>query len=168
MAVKAERHTDPATGETKEVLVEDMTPKRVGKARVRYSSPYAITFLDGLRLLAKDRAITGTMHRVMAALLLSAPLDGEPFRPEPTRMRRLTNMSNQQLANTYTALAHHLLILRTSHGYVALNPTYFWRGPAEARERALDSLVAYEAFSDDDEDYVEDPISDQPDEEVPA
>lgn len=125
------------TGESTESLIMEDTGGAARKTRVRFDDGYAITFEVALRRLASDREITGTMHRIIAALMVVAPISGEPFPSQSKRIARLVGITPNTVQKQYGQMAALGLIRRPSYGTLAFNPKYFWRGPAERRQQAL-------------------------------
>lgn len=136
------------TGETFSVLLDEHDniqpdPKGLRKKQpTRYSSPYATIFTAGATLLARDRRIRGTEHRVLAAILATAPLAEVEFPTQVTKLADTALLGENQVARSLAILADVGIITRPRHGWLSLNPRYVWRGGAAGREEALEQKIA--------------------------
>jgi hypothetical protein len=144
--------TNETTGVAEDFLLDEegsLTPAGRGKKPTRFSSPYATLFADGMSLLARDRRVRGTDHRVLHALLLLAPIAEREFPTQISRIAGFALMGEREAALSIARLAEVGLIERPRHGWLAFNPRYVWRGGAVAREEALREKIASGSAAED-------------------
>jgi hypothetical protein len=108
----------------------------------RWSNRYATVFQEGGERLAAAKELNAAAHRVLWALLASAPYEGVEFPASPDRIAAMVGIERPAHYLATRRLIDLGVIDRPRVGWLRFNPEFVWRGSAQTREVALAEKIA--------------------------
>lgn len=155
--------TNTSTGETVEYLLDQdhadammalkAGPKKKARPRVKYTEPYALVFAEGARRMASNRDLKMTDHRIVWALLATAPIHGGWFRAERDQLAATAGVPLREVTRSLTVLVRAGILVRPKRGWLMFDPECFWKGTAESREAFLAQKIASASGTEEGEDH---------------